>query len=1059
MFRKTSIICLEVLFGIAVVLGILGAASAWRLSQGPVSIKFLLPYADDLLQRADSPVHADLDDLILTWAGWERALDLRALKVRLYTTDGGRGLARIREVSVTLSARALIRGEIAPTSLEIIRPLIRLSRNEDGSFRFGMGEPDGSVGETEGDLLTQLLDELSRPSVGKGRLGYLNRVSVIGASLRVEDRKLGITWGARHADLTAERAPIGLRASFDLTADLKTSEPEIDGEAYYDRTKKIVDMSASFRKFNPQKLGQRFEALAALTPLQTDISGEIDAQMGLDGDIRRASFKLESEPGSVKIPGVDAPPVTFRRISLSGRVNRSPDQIQISSLVAEFDDSTAEIKGVVTRVGDIAALNATLLVPELPVDAVQKFWLPGTGGGARDWVIANMRDGKISDASASLVARIGIKGTDKGEVNVDSINGRFAIHDVTVDYLAPMPPITNAAATATFSNERFDFAVHRGRVGELAIEEGAVNITEIGSAQEMLGVTALIRGPVKPALELVAHPRLNLLRRVGLTTEGVEGTHATRLQIDLPLLDALKADEVRVSATSNIKGLAMTDVLKGKGVKDGRVALTVTNDKLTASGNADYAQTQTAFTWTEDFSGALNTKRQLEAELTADAALASVFDLNHPEIIDGPVPLKLVYAERRDGSASLSAGLNLQDAKISVPGFDWAKQPGRPGIAQIVASFRDGTIETIDRFEIEAGVFSTSGKISFANATENTAPAIAVLTLYKFKLGSTEFAADIKRNRDGSYAIAVKGSGFDASPFVGPDLQGVDAPKLPPFRLTGAFDKFWIGPGAATNNVNMKLHYDGAHWQHIDVVGALPNGGKAIEIRMLPNAEGHVMALYSADAGVFLKALDITDTIVGGSIEVSGVRKGGSDAPWTGAAEMKGFRVANAPNMARLLTIASLTGISNLAAGKGIAFSRVRLPFVFENDTATIKDAQGVGSELGITASGTIDFGNDAIDITGTIVPAYTINSLLGKIPVIGTIFSGEKGGGIFAASYKASGPVEKPAMSVNPLSALAPGFLRNLLDGGEGLNEGKTPSQEEAIRNSKPSNNEAPTQ
>jgi len=49
--------------------------------------------------------------------------------------------------------------------------------------------------------------------------------------------------------------------------------------------------------------------------------------------------------------------------------------------------------------------------------------------------------------------------------------------------------------------------------------------------------------------------------------------------------------------------------------------------------------------------------------------------------------------------------------------------------------------------------------------------------------------------------------------------------------------------------------------------------------------------------------------------------------------------------------------------------------------------------------------------------------------------------------------------MSVNPLSALAPGFLRNLLDGGEGLNEGKTPSQEEAIRNSKPSNNEAPTQ
>ena len=77
-------------------------------------------------------------------------------------------------------------------------------------------------------------------------------------------------------------------------------------------------------------------------------------------------------------------------------------------------------------------------------------------------------------------------------------------------------------------------------------------------------------------------------------------------------------------------------------------------------------------------------------------------------------------------------------------------------------------------------------------------------------------------------------------------------------------------------------------------------------------------------------------------------------------------------------------------------------------------------------------------------MPAYTINSLLGKIPVVGTLFSGEKGGGIFAVSYKVSGPIEKPVMSVNPLSALAPGFLRNLLDGSKGLNEGQTPAQEE---------------
>ena len=95
--------------------------------------------------------------------------------------------------------------------------------------------------------------------------------------------------------------------------------------------------------------------------------------------------------------------------------------------------------------------------------------------------------------------------------------------------------------------------------------------------------------------------------------------------------------------------------------------------------------------------------------------------------------------------------------------------------------------------------------------------------------------------------------------------------------------------------------------------------------------------------------------------------------------------------------------------------------------------------------------GKDAVDLNGTIVPAYTINSLIGKVPVLGPLLTGEKGGGIFAASYKIKGPVDKPEMVANPLSALAPGFLRKLLGGGAtGVNEGKTPDDEERQRDQK---------
>ncbi|MBI2586475.1 MAG: hypothetical protein HYW28_11510, partial [Rhodospirillales bacterium] len=69
-------------------------------------------------------------------------------------------------------------------------------------------------------------------------------------------------------------------------------------------------------------------------------------------------------------------------------------------------------------------------------------------------------------------------------------------------------------------------------------------------------------------------------------------------------------------------------------------------------------------------------------------------------------------------------------------------------------------------------------------------------------------------------------------------------------------------------------------------------------------------------------------------------------------------------------------------------------------------------------------------DINGTVVPAYAINSALGRLPVIGDIFTGgEKGGGVFAANFAMSGPTTDPKVTVNPLSALTPGIFRNVFD------------------------------
>ncbi|MBX9634465.1 MAG: hypothetical protein K2X44_05730, partial [Magnetospirillum sp.] len=44
-------------------------------------------------------------------------------------------------------------------------------------------------------------------------------------------------------------------------------------------------------------------------------------------------------------------------------------------------------------------------------------------------------------------------------------------------------------------------------------------------------------------------------------------------------------------------------------------------------------------------------------------------------------------------------------------------------------------------------------------------------------------------------------------------------------------------------------------------------------------------------------------------------------------------------------------------------------------------------------------------------------------------ITGGEKGGGLVAFNFTMRGPTQEPDVSVNPLSALTPGFLRNLFN------------------------------
>jgi hypothetical protein len=62
------------------------------------------------------------------------------------------------------------------------------------------------------------------------------------------------------------------------------------------------------------------------------------------------------------------------------------------------------------------------------------------------------------------------------------------------------------------------------------------------------------------------------------------------------------------------------------------------------------------------------------------------------------------------------------------------------------------------------------------------------------------------------------------------------------------------------------------------------------------------------------------------------------------------------------------------------------------------------------------------------VIPAYTLNRMIGKIPVLGELLAGADGS-VFAANYEMKGDIEDPKISINPLSALSPNSVKQMYD------------------------------
>jgi hypothetical protein len=411
-----------------------------------------------------------------------------------------------------------------------------------------------------------------------------------------------------------------------------------------------------------------------------------------------------------------------------------------------------------------------------------------------------------------------------------------------------------------------------------------------------------------------------------------------------------------------------------------------------------------------------------------DAMLLQNFGVDLPIDLKGAIGVSATVTEvANERTAEIT--LDLTPTMIAVPQLDWRKAAGQPSALTASATLPAGGPLRVTAFELTSDELRAEGSLE----AQIEPFRLARLQLDRVHFGASRASIALRQEDSSAYEVRIDAETLDLTPWFGQERPERNAEPgaagfQPPLRLNLQAQRL-IVDAAVLTVVDADLVRGPDGWRSADLRGGLPKGGQ-FALTLAPDGEGQRLRLTTTDAGDLLQALDKTSRIEGGDLELEAtILRQQPSLEADGRLVVGEFHARNAPILARLLTVASLQGIGNLLGGQGIAFERLEAPFALRGELLQLGRGRLYGSQLGLTFEGWVNLDDDTLDLRGTIVPLFGVNRTIGRIPIIGQLLRGSEEGA-FAFTYGIRGPTGDPTIRVNPLSALAPGFLRELFSG-----------------------------
>lgn len=818
----------------------------------------------------------------------------------------------------------------------------------------------------------------------------------------------------------------------------------------------FIDLTAAF---DPASSSFQIETLAfAANGSRGSIKGAVGVELQPGSASPEVRFDLTGENLLFDTKGFLAEPLAVDSARLTGAYDAatrrfSADRLAMQLLGAEVSGGL-EFAPALEHSGEAPASPAIKgrieVSGALDPQRILRGWPTNLGASAREFVAERLPKGRAENIvfDIDLPAGSVLPG---GPAPDGAWSLTFDVGDAAAIYSPGMTPLTNASGSARLTGNRFVMKRVKGRVGAVAISDGEVDFTALSPKGKPVYYRFTADGDARDILGILNEEPLALLKGTDLAPSRFIGGAKVRAEISRPNLAEAPRESYGFSGRAEFGDLTLTEFFGGAELAKASGTVDFDSRSMTVKTEAVLGDSPVEIEWINYFySGEGQSRFHITGEV--DSSTGDVFGIPTRQLLRGPVSFAADAIGDLGGIDTLAVNANFTDAAMLFDAFGWRKPQGVPAIGALDLAFDRGSVD-VRGAELTGEALSIKGGGRFGpNGV------VERLNIERFFLeGAADFTASASQTESGLLDIALTGSLLNSAQLIQSAVEsGARGPRAGAsdwgagVMLRGRVDELRARGGSVYRDATLDFRRGREGMEALEF-SARTAEGKPLSIVLKETGSDagprQVIEARTDDIGSLLSGIFAVSSVRGGEgyMELLAGRDGDKAGGVTGKLEARNMRVVGAPLLARIFAAGSLDGLAGLLNGEGIALNEAYARFGLTGGVLAIDEARATGPSVGITGAGSVATGEGGlVALSGAIAPAYQVNSLLGKAPLIGDILVNREGEGVVALSYNVAGPSAAPTVTVNPLSALTPGFLRRMFEGREPLAPETAPAPQE---------------